>query len=102
MDGHAVDDFLHTRLWPQPTWEDYSSTAKESEYVSWVLNNRYYLNLYNLNHALPDGYNNIQQFNSFLESIGVQLNDSGGKIKTSSDDKLLQSTSVSNNNVILH
>ena len=97
MDGHAVDDFLHTRLWPQPTWEDYSSTAKESEYVSWVLNNRYYLNHFTISiHALPDGYNNIQQFNSFLESIGVQLNDSGGKIKTSSDGKLLQSASVSN------
>ena len=97
MDGDAVDDFLHTRLWDQPTWEDYSTTAKESEYVSWVLNNRYYLNHFTISiHALPDGYNDIQQFNLFLETIGIQLNDSGGKIKTSADGKLLQSASVSN------
>ena len=97
MDGVAVDEFLHTRLWDQPTWEDYSITAEESEYVSWVLNNRYYLNHFTISiHALPDGYNDIQKFNAFLESIGIQLNDSGGKIKTSGDGKLLQSASVSN------
>lgn len=97
MDGVAVDTFLHTRLWDQPTWEDYSTTANESEYVSWVLNNRYYLNHFTISiHALPDGYNDIQKFNAFLESIGIQLNDSGGKIKTSGDGKLLQSASVSN------
>ena len=45
---------------------------------------------------MPDGYNDIQKFNAFLESIGIQLNDSGGKIKTSGDGKLLQSASVSN------
>ena len=95
-DGHAVDEFLHTRLWPQPTLEDYMDVAHESEYVSWVLNNRYYLNHFTISiHALPDGYNDIRQFNEFLESIGVQLNDSGGKIKVSNDKKLLQSSSVS-------
>jgi hypothetical protein len=97
MDGNAVDGFLHTRLWAQPTWEDYSAVAKESEYVAWVLNNRYYLNHFTISiHALPNGYNTIQAFNDFLESIGIRLNTSGGKIKASQDGKLLQSSSVSN------
>jgi hypothetical protein len=95
--GNAVDAFLHTRLWPQPTWEDYMAVANESEYVAWVLNNQYYLNHFTISiHALPDGVNTIEPFNDFLESIGVQLNDSGGKIKVSRDGKLLQSASVSN------
>ena len=97
MDGALVDQFLHTRLWPQPTWEDYVHAAKESEYVSWVLNNRYYLNHFTISiHELPDGYNDIQQFNEFLESIGITLNDAGGKVKVSKDGQLLQSASVSN------
>ena len=84
-------------MWPQPTWEDYVHAAKESEYVSWVLNNRYYLNHFTISiHELPDGYNDIQQFNEFLESIGITLNDAGGKVKVSKDGQLLQSASVSN------
>ena len=97
MDGGAVDTFLHTRLWEQPTWEDFSKVAQESEYVSWVLNNRYYLNHFTIStHALKHGFDSLETFNDFLESIGVQLNDSGGKIKTSADGKLRQSSSVSN------
>ena len=96
-DGQAVDQFLHTPLWTQPTWEDYQSVAQESEYVSWVLNNRYYLNHFTISiHELPNGYNTIDQFNDFLESIGILLNDAGGKIKVSQDRQLLQSASVSN------
>ena len=84
-------------MWPQPTWEDYVHAAKESEYVSWVLNNRYYLNHFTISiHELPDGYNDIQQFNEFLESIGIIFNDAGGKVKVSKDGQLPQSASVSN------
>ena len=39
-DGTVVDQFLHTQLWQPPTWEDYKTVAEESEYISWVLNNR--------------------------------------------------------------
>ena len=95
--GEVVDQFLHTRLWDQPTWDDYKLANDESEYVSWVLNNQYYLNHFTISvHALPTGYNTIEQFNDFLESIGIQLNDSGGKVKVSHDGKLRQSAAVSN------
>jgi hypothetical protein len=97
MNGKAVDEFLHTQLWTQPTWEDYSTVSKESEYVSWILNNRYYLNHFTVSiHELNDGHDNIETYNNFLESIGIKLNDAGGKIKRSADGKLLQSSSVSN------
>ena len=97
MNGEEVDTFLHTQLWTQPTWEDYSAVSSESEYVSWVLNNRYYLNHFTVFiNELNDGYDNIERYNEFLESVGIQLNDAGGKIKRSADGKLLQSSSVSN------
>lgn len=94
-DGAAIDAFLHQPLWRIPTWEDYSTLLKESEYAAWVIYNRYYLNHYTISvHNLKDGYNTIQEFNDFLEKTGIKLNDSGGKIKISPDGGLLQSSTV--------
>lgn len=93
--AQKIDSFLHTPLWRTPTWEDYETVRKESEYGAWVLYNRYYLNHFTLSvHNLPEGFNTIQSFNSFLEKIGILLNDSNGKIKISSDKLLLQSSSI--------
>jgi hypothetical protein len=43
---------------------------------------------------LPEPYNNLNEFNSFLKSIGIKLNNAGGEIKTSADQLLRQSSSV--------
>ncbi len=95
LDGNAVDNFLHTPLWSTPTWEDYETVLAESEYAAWVLYNRYYLNHFTITiQALNKGYNTIESFNTFLTSIGISLNTSGGVIKRSKDGKLLQSASV--------
>ncbi len=95
-DGHAIGDFLHKPLWATPTKEEYDFLLKESEYAAWVIYNRYYLNHYTISvHALPDGYNNLADFNEFLEETGIILNTAGGKIKVSNDGLLLQSSSVS-------
>jgi hypothetical protein len=94
-DGAAVDEFLHKPLWRMPTWDDFSTLLKESEYAAWVIYNRYYLNHYTISvHNLKDGYNTIQEFNEFLEKTGIKLNDAGGKIKISPDGGLLQSSTV--------
>ena len=45
---------------------------------------------------LKEKYNTLEDFNKFLNSIGVKLNDSGGVIKESKDGFLLQSSSVAN------
>ena len=90
-----VDDFLHKPLWRTPTWLDYQALSRESEYAAWVIYNRYYLNHFTISvHKLPDGFNTISQFNNFLEKNGFKLNDSGGKIKTSRDGLLIQSSTV--------
>ncbi len=94
-DGKAIDHFLHKPLWRTPTWADYQSLLKESEYAAWVIYNRYYLNHYTISvHNLKAGYNTVEQFNAFLEEQGIHLNNSGGKIKVSPDGGLLQSSTV--------
>jgi len=94
-DAVAVDEFLHKPLWRIPTWEDYEALQQESEYAAWVIYNRYYLNHYTISvHNLKSGYGTIQEFNAFLERIGIKLNDAGGKIKISPDGGLLQSSTV--------
>lgn len=94
-DAAAVDHFLHSGLWRTPTYADFQQLAAESEYAGWVIYNRYYLNHFTVSvHNLPAGYNTVADFNSFLEKEGFRLNDSGGKIKTSPDNALLQSSTV--------
>ncbi|MGE7773986.1 DUF1338 domain-containing protein [Chitinophaga sp. NPDC101104] len=91
----AVDAFLHSGLWRLPSLEDFRALAAESEYASWAIYNRYYLNHFTISvHNLPDGYNDIGRFNAFLEKHGLVLNDSGGKYKESPDGLLLQSSTV--------
>lgn len=93
--GHDVDDFLHKPLWRTPSLADYQTLLKESEYAAWVIYNRYYLNHFTISvHNLPKGYNTVTDFNQFLEGIGIKLNTSGGKIKTSPDGGLIQSSTV--------
>lgn len=92
-----VLSFFEKPLWELPVLNDYLILLKESEYASWVLYNRYYLNHYTLSvHALKGGYNTLKEFNQFLMKIKIELNDSGGVIKESKDGLLLQSSSVAN------
>ena len=94
--GQEVAAFLQNPLWALPTSEEYKQLLEESEYAAWVIYNRYYLNHYTISiHELKEGYNTIEEFNLFLESIGIKLNSSGGKIKTSEDGLLKQSSTVS-------
>ena len=94
--GREVADFLQAPLWDLPASDEYQTLLAESEYAAWVIYNRYYLNHYTISiHELKDGYNTLEEFNDFLESIGIKLNTSGGKIKTSGDGLLRQSSTVS-------
>ena len=95
--ANQVINFLNKPLWSLPSFKDYNLLLKESEYASWVIYNRYYLNHYTISvHDLNKGHNTLIKFNQFLESIGVKLNDSGGFIKESKDGLLLQSSTVAN------
>ncbi|SEN14908.1 protein of unknown function [bacterium A37T11] len=94
-DGDAIGRFFHTALWPLPSKEEYQALLEESEYAAWVIYNRYYLNHYTISvHALKHGYNTLEEFNVFVEDLGITLNTVGGKIKVSPDGLLRQSSTV--------
>ncbi|MEX2500792.1 MAG: DUF1338 domain-containing protein [Trueperaceae bacterium] len=94
-DATAVDGFLHSGLWRLPSHDDFVALSEESEYAAWVIYNRYYLNHFTVSvHTLPDGYDTVPAFNDWLEGHGFQLNSAGGKVKTSPDGLLRQSSTV--------
>lgn len=91
-----VDEFLHSSLWRTPTWTEFNTLAEVSEYASWTIYNKYYLNHFTISvHNLPEPFNTLEAFNDLLQSIGIHLNNAGGFIKTSRDGLLKQSSSVS-------
>lgn len=93
--AQQVGEFLHKSLWDKPFWEDYHILQSESEYASWVMYNRYYLNHFTISiHNLPEPYNKLQRFNRFLQDNHIMLNDSGGVIKISEDGYLSQSSTI--------
>lgn len=95
--GEQIADFLHRPLWNLPTKKDYETLLAESEYAAWVIYNRYYLNHYTISvHTLKPGYSRLEEFDAFVEGLGIKLNDAGGKIKTSADGLLRQSATVAN------
>ncbi|MGO1595956.1 MAG: DUF1338 domain-containing protein [Sphingobacterium sp.] len=94
--GAEVAAFLQKPLWSLPRSTEYQTLLAESEYAAWVIYNRYYLNHYTISiHELKEDYATLEGFNTFLEGIGIKLNTSGGKIKTSEDGLLRQSSTVS-------
>ncbi len=93
--GVEIAEFLHRPLWALPEKDEYVRLMEESEYAAWVIYNRYYLNHYTISvHNLKEGYNTLESFNQFIESLGIKLNDAGGRIKTSQDGLLSQSSTV--------
>ena len=94
-DSEAVGQFFQKPLWSIPAIKDYETLTAESEYASWVIYNRYYLNHYTIAvHSLQEGKVSLEEFNDFLLNIGVKLNNAGGLIKTSPDGLLRQSSTV--------
>ena len=68
LDSNDVDgviEYLHTGLWPLPSYADYQAIQNYSEYVSWVLYNKYYLNHFTLTVNSLDSFG----FKSNLERI---------------------------------
>ena len=84
--ANEVINFLSNPLWSLPSLNDFNNLLMETEYGSWVIYNRYYLNHYTISvHELIDQYNTLEKFNAFVTKIGIKLNDSGGVIKESND-----------------
>lgn len=94
-ESESVIEWLHQSQWPVPSKADYQYLLSENEYTAWVIYNRYYLNHFTIAiHQLPAPYHDLKVFNEFIENLGIKLNTSGGKIKTSADGLLSQSSTI--------
>jgi hypothetical protein len=93
-DPISTADFLQSPLWPSPFIEDYETLEQESEYASWVIYNRFYLNHFTISVHGLQAFNTLETFVPFLEKHGILINDAGGKIKTSPDKLLIQGSTV--------
>ena len=94
--SNEIINFLTNPLWTLPSLFHYNELLKETEYGSWVIYNRYYLNHYTISvHELKEKYNTLEDFNKFLNSIGVKLNDSGGVIaRTLPNDSYIEAINI--------
>jgi len=124
-DTTAVVNYLHTGLWPTPTYEAYQHVSQYSEYLAWVLYNEYYLNHFTLTintlqsfkfqEKIQDCINkqtnfdtcltqlkhiykeSMTSFNQFLMDNGFSLNTpQGNALNISPDGLLLQSSTKAN------
>ncbi|MBT5855358.1 DUF1338 family protein [bacterium] len=74
MDVPRLIEYLHTGLWPTPTYKDYSEIGQHSEYLAWVLYNEYYLNHFTLT------VNRLQSFD-FQTQIQTVINQYSDEIR---------------------
>tara|TARA_B100001248_G_scaffold39480_1_gene25243 strand:- start:224 stop:1015 length:792 start_codon:yes stop_codon:yes gene_type:complete len=87
----AEDFFLLGRPWPAKH-AIYQELIKESEYAAWLYAFGFRANHFTVNVNRLNTFTELVELNNFIESIGFELNDSGGKIKGSPQDYLEQSS----------
>lgn len=77
--------------WFRPSYEDYQTLAKESEYAAWTLLFANKINHFTVSVHLMDSFETITELGTFLESeLGIAMNRSGGLVKGNPDLKLEQ------------
>ena len=85
------------RLWELPLYSEYKTLLKESEYAAWFSVWGLRANHFTLfvNHLKQ--YSNLQLVVDLLIAEGYSLNTSGGVIKGTKQDKLIQSSTLADN-----
>jgi len=80
--------------WQPISYRIYSDLLKESEYAAWMYVFGFRANHFTIfiNHLKK--FTSIESLNSFLKKEGFKLNDSGGEIKGTRDELLMQSSTV--------
>jgi hypothetical protein len=83
------------RNWSPVSHATYLALAKESEYAAWVAAFGIRANHFTVSVNSLDTFASVADLNSFLKERGFALNTSGGEIKGSREDMLIQSSTVS-------
>jgi len=100
IDSQRISDqkFLISGIhWPALAFSEYEAIRKESEYAAWLACFGFRVNHFtvSLNHFIK--FSTIQDANIFLKKNGFILNGSGGEIKGSPAEGLMQSSTKAEN-----
>ena len=80
------------RLWNTPSFETYSTLLEESEYAAWLYVNGFCSNHFTIDINKLDTFKTIEEVNTFVKANGFEMNTSGGEIKGTAEEFLVQSS----------
>lgn len=80
--------------------ETYLKLAKESEYASWVAAYGFRPNHFTVNVNQLKSFEQLDEVNTFVKSLGFQMNTSGGEIKGSPEQLLEQSSTMAEETIV--
>ena len=79
--GAVLTTYLTQRDWPLPSYNDYRMVKEYNELLAWVLVMGRCPNHFTYAIHLSPAFKNLHQFNEFVTSSGLMLNQEGGTIK---------------------
>lgn len=85
---------LAGNVFGNPSWETYESLRSESEYAAWLYVFGFRANHFTISVNSLQALKGIKAVNDFLKENGFKLNDSGGEIKGSKEQMLMQSSTL--------
>lgn len=93
-DGREVVELFEERRPWQPSFSVYEKLALESEYAAWFYAWGFRTNHFTVSVNELKNINDIEKMNSFLKEHGIELNCSGGEIKGTKEQGLVQSSTL--------
>ncbi len=87
-------NYFQGRDWPLPTLKEFHMVKEFNELLAWVLINGRCPNHFTLSIHLLDQFNDLNHFHQFIESLGLTLNQDGGKIKGSAAVGIEQGSTI--------
>lgn len=95
ISGKSFEDvFLKGHFWKRH-FETYQSLNEHSEYAAWFYNHGFCANHFTVSVNALSKYSSVAQVNEWLKGNGFVLNSSGGEIKGSEQQMLMQSSTMS-------
>ncbi|OPX55347.1 protein of unknown function [Oceanospirillum multiglobuliferum] len=86
--------FWAGRLWSMPCWHDYQTLLQESEYAAWLSVMGLRANHFTLSVNHLTQHKDLSAVLDRVEGLGIQLNQSGGRIKGSKETLLEQGATM--------
>lgn len=99
-DGADLSELFKSRKCWQPSFETYKKLALESEYAAWLYAWGFRTNHFTVSVNAFSIFDDIPKINTFLKHNGFALNTSGGEVKGSEAQGLVQSSTMADNFIV--